>query len=131
MAPGSTLDTVSPFFIVKNLAEAVDFYNSKLGFATELLIPEEDPFFAIVRRDGVGILLKEIGPDTHPVPNHTRHEWARWDALIMAQDPDALFAEFEARGIQFHEPLDNTEDGLRSFEIKDNDGYVLCFARPL
>lgn len=131
MPPGPELETVSPFFNVDNLAAAVDFYNSKLGFATELLVPADDPFFAIVQRDGVRILLKEIGPDIHPTPNHTRHEWARWDALIMSSDPDALYAEFEANDIQFHEPLHDTEDGLRAFELKDHDGYVLCFARPL
>ena len=131
MASGSTIDSVSPFFIVKTLAEAVDFYNQQLGFATDLLGPAEDPFFAIVRRDAARVLLKEIGPDIHPVPNHTRHEWARWDALIMSSDPDALFSEYQARGVPFHETLGDTGDGLRAFEVKDSDGYVLCFARPL
>ena len=98
---------------------------------TDVLIPDEQPFFAIVRRDKVSLHLKEIGPDTHPIPNHRRHEWARWDAFILTWDPDALHAEFEARGLPFHEPLDDTEDGLRAFEIKDRDGYVLCFGRPL
>ena len=131
MPPGAELETVSPFFIVRNLAAAVDFYNRKLDFETELLVPADDPFFAIVRRDGVRILLKQIGPNIHPTPNHTRHEWARWDALIMSSDPDALYSEFKDRDIQFHAPLDDTEDGLRAFELKDHDGYVLCFARPL
>ena len=33
------------FSLSKNLADAIDFYNQKLGFETDLLIPEEDPFF--------------------------------------------------------------------------------------
>ena len=77
------------------------------------------------------ILLKEIAPDTFPVPNDTRHRWARWDAFILVSDPDGLFAEFESRGLAFHEPLANTEDGLRAFELKDWDAYVLCFGKPL
>ena len=131
MANGAPLDTISPFFIVADLTKAVEYYNEKLGFKTDLLVPDKKPFFGIVRRDGVRILLKEIGPDVHPVPNHARHEWARWDALIMCQDPDAVFSEFQACGIPFHEPIEDTEDGLRAFEIKDKDGYVLCFACPL
>ena len=86
MANNATLERIYPFFIVKNLAESVDFYNQKLGFETDMLIPEEDPFFGIVSRDDVRILLKHITPDTLPVPNHTRHEWARWDAFINAVD---------------------------------------------
>ena len=32
-------------------------------------------------------------------------------------------------GVEFHRPLEDTEDGLRAFEILDGDGYVLCFGR--
>ncbi len=130
MATNSTLESISPFFIVKNLAEAIDFYNRKLGFETDLLVPEEDPFFGIMGRDNVQIFLKEIAEDTPPVPNHTRHEWARWDAFVLSSDPDALFAEFQARGLEFHETLADTSEGLRAFELKDHDGYVLCFGKP-
>ncbi len=131
MPTDSTLDAISPFFIVNNLAESIDFYNQKLGFAIELLLPEEDPFFAIVHRDSVRILLKQITKDILPVPNHIRHQWARWDAFVRCSNPDVLFSEFEFCGVQFHEPLKDTEDGLRAFEVKDNDGYVLCFGSPL
>ena len=131
MAKDSTLERIHPFFIVKSLAASINFYNQKLGFETDLLVPEEDPFFGIVCRDNVRILLKEITPDTLPVPNHTRHEWARWDAFILCADPDTLFAEFQSRGLAFHEPLEDTSDGLRAFELKDHDGYVLCFGKPL
>ena len=131
MPTGSTLGSVSPFFIVKNLGESINFYNQKLGFETDLLVPEDDPFFGIVCRDNVRILLKEITPETLPVPNHTRHAWARWDAFILVSDPDALFAEYQSRGLPFHEPLADTSDGLRAFEVKDYDGYVLCFGKPI
>ncbi|MXZ01293.1 hypothetical protein F4Y93_11860 [Candidatus Poribacteria bacterium] len=62
--------------------------------------------------------------------HHTRHEWARWDAFILTSDPDALFVEYQSRGLVFHEPLADTSDDLRAFELKDHDGYVLCFGKP-
>ena len=122
MTTRSTLEEIAPFFIVENLAASVDFYNQKLGFETDLLVPEEDPFIGIVCRDNVRIILKHITEDIHPVPNRTRHEWARWDAFILVPDPDALYAEFQSRGLAFHELLADTEDGLRAFELKDHDG---------
>ena len=84
-----------------------------------------------VYRNKVRILLKETISDTCPVPNHTRHERARWEAFLLVSDPDALFAGFESRGLAFHEPLADTDDRLRTFELKDHDGYVLCFGKPL
>ena len=131
MATDSILKEIAPFFIVEDLAASIDFYNQKLGFKTDLVVPEDDPFFGIVSRGNVRILLKHITEDIHPVPNHTRHEWARWDAFIWTSDPDALFGEYQSRRLEFHEPLADTDDGLRAFELKDYDGYVLCFGKPL
>ena len=51
--------------------------------------------------------------------------------FYLVSDPDALFAEYQARGLAFHELLEDTDDGLRAFELKDYDGYVLCFGKPL
>lgn len=62
------------FFVVDNLAESIEFSNSKLGFKTDLLVNEDDPFFDIVARDNVKVLLKEITEYIHQVPNYTRHE---------------------------------------------------------
>ncbi len=43
----ASLNSVMPFFIVKNLQDSVKYYRDKLGFTAELLIPEHEPFFAI------------------------------------------------------------------------------------
>lgn len=126
-----TLNEIAPFFIVDNLKESLDFYKQKLGFKTDFVVPKEDPFFGIVSRDEVRIILKQITEHINPIPNHTRHEWARWDAFIWVSDPDSLYAEYQSRGLTFHEPLADTDDGLRAFEIKDNNRYVLCFGKPL
>ncbi|HSY50458.1 MAG TPA: hypothetical protein VLC46_16755 [Thermoanaerobaculia bacterium] len=55
---------------------------------------------------------------------------ARWDAFLEVPDPDALAAEFASRKVAFSEALKDTHDGLRGFELKDADGYVLFFGRP-
>jgi len=41
-----------------------------------------------------------------------------------------LAAEFSSRNVDFSVPLEDTDDGLRGFELKDVDGYVLFFGRP-
>jgi len=32
------------------------------------------------------LMFKHITPEIHPQPNRSRHEWARWDAYILAGD---------------------------------------------
>jgi catechol 2,3-dioxygenase-like lactoylglutathione lyase family enzyme len=124
------LNFISPFFIVDNLKTSVDFYVGQLGFEVWHIGPEDSPFWAMIGRGPVSIFLKAIAPDIKPVPNHTRHEWARWDAYIGVPEPDALFEEFQSRGVDFQQPIRNNGDGLRGFEVTDADGYVLFFGRP-
>jgi catechol 2,3-dioxygenase-like lactoylglutathione lyase family enzyme len=123
---------IAPFFIVHDVPRALSFYRDRLGFDITFQGPEpDDIFFGIVERGAAMIMLKAIG--VHPVPNHTREVdkgSARWDAYVCVPDPDALAAEFSSRNVEFFEPLKDTNEGLRGFELKDVDGYVLFFGRP-
>ena len=123
---------IAPFFIVRNVSAALSFYRDGLGFDITFQGPDpDDIFFGIVERGRAMIMFKDVGVD--PVPNYTRDVKkgiARWDAYIHVSDPDALAAEFSARNVSFSEALKDTDDGLRGFEVKDADGYVLFFGRP-
>ena len=123
------IHAISPCFIVSNVDQSIAFYRDKLGFETRFRAPDEDAFFAIVGRDGAQIFVK-ADKDVSPLPNHVRHHYMRLDAFVYAADPDALATDFAERGAAFSEPLKDTDDGLRGFEIRDPDGYVLFFGRP-
>ena len=129
-ATRAQLGHVAPFFIVRDIMPAIAFYRDRLGFDVMFLGPDDDPYYALVKRDGAWLMLKAITPEVLPMPNPTRHEWARWDAYIHTPDPDALAAELASRGVSFREPLGVNSDNLRGFEVTDADGYVLYFGRP-
>jgi len=128
------LNSITPFFIVDDLDATIGFYQSQLGFRVLYKGGGDGntgDFWAFVGRDRVMIMLKCIAKEIHPQPNHSRHPWARWDAYINVDDPDSLYAEFAGKNVQFHQELGDTSDGLRAFEIADNNGYLLCFGRPI
>jgi catechol 2,3-dioxygenase-like lactoylglutathione lyase family enzyme len=122
------ITSVSPFFIVRHVPAALSFYREMLGFDIAFQEPDQEPFFAILQRDGAMIFVKDVGEE--PLPNCKRDPAARWDAYVNVPDPDALAAEFTSRGVSFSVPLQDTHDGLRGFELEDADGYVLFFGRP-
>jgi catechol 2,3-dioxygenase-like lactoylglutathione lyase family enzyme len=127
------LNSIAPFFIVDDLDATIRFYESQLGFEVRYKGGGDDEagdFWAFVGRDRVMIMLKAIAPEVHPQPNRSRHEWARWDAYVNVDDPDALYAEFVEKKMKFNQELANNSDGLRAFEVMDNNGYVICFGRP-
>ena len=129
-----TISGISPFFIVADVPAALSFYHDMLGFEVTFRGPTpEDEFFGIVRRDRAMIMFKALGVisdgkevSVEPLPNYNREPAFSWDAYLDVPDPDALAAEFAARGVPFAVPL--TEgDGLRGFVIEDVDGYGLYF----
>jgi catechol 2,3-dioxygenase-like lactoylglutathione lyase family enzyme len=122
----ATLSAITPLFVVSDLQRSLAFYRDRLGFEVTYEAPDPDPFFAIVARDGVRVMLKVA--DIGALPNRARHPDARWDAYIHVPDPDALAAELRDRGMPLT-PTD-TDDGLRGFELADQDGYVFFFGRP-
>lgn len=130
IATQAQLGHVAPLLIVRDVMRSIAFYKESLGFEVTYLGPDGDPYFAMVQRDGAWLMLKAITPEVQPMPNSSRHPWARWDVYIYTPDPDALAEEFTARGVSFREPLGVNSDKLRGFEVMDADGYVLYFGRP-
>jgi len=132
-APAPEVGGVSPLFIVKDVPSTLAFYHVKLGFDITFEGPEpNDIFFGIVQRGKAMIMFKAVGVPA--IPNHTcdiGQGIARWDAYIHVPDPDALAAEFVSRNVEFFAPLQDTDDGLRGFELQDLDGHVLFFGRPV
>jgi len=131
----TNISGIAPFFIVRSAPVALAFYRDRLGFDITFQGPSEDDiFFGIVQRGVAMIILKAIGVD--PVPNYTRdikQGIARWDAYLYVPDPDALAEEFSSRNVEFFKTIKDGEDGddgLRGFEVKDADGYILFFGRP-
>jgi catechol 2,3-dioxygenase-like lactoylglutathione lyase family enzyme len=122
------LEHMCPFFIVNNVARSIAFYRDVLGFETWYREPDEEPFFAVIGRDGAQLFLK--AGEAAPMPNPSRDPAMRWDTYVLAFDPDSFAAEFAARGAIFSAPLKDTHDALRGFEIKDPDGYTLFFGCP-
>jgi len=69
------ISSISPFFIVADMASTLSFYRDPLGFAVTFQEPAPNDFFAIVRRDGAMIMVKDVG--VVPLPNYKREPAAR------------------------------------------------------
>jgi len=116
----------SPFFIVADVPAALSFYRDMLGFDITFRGPSpEDEFFGIVRRGAAMIMFKALGVE--PFPNYNREPAFSWDAYFEVPDPDALAAEFAARGVPFSSPLTDSDDGLRGFVIQNTSASLEAF----
>jgi hypothetical protein len=79
------IESMCPFFIVSNVPQTIAFYTSRLGFDINCKEPEEDPFFAIVERDGAWLFVK--AGEALPLPNPKRDRAMKWDAYATRPIP--------------------------------------------
>jgi catechol 2,3-dioxygenase-like lactoylglutathione lyase family enzyme len=104
---------------VSNLAAAIEFYVTKLGFRLGFLWGEP-AWFAGVALGEVEIFLKE---DT-AAPNAGA-------VVFMVGDADALYEFHRANGVDVAEPIADREYGIRDYAVKDLYGYRLVFGHPI
>src|SRR5258708_36872766 len=97
------IEAMCPFFIVSDVDQTIAFYCDRLGFETRYQEPDQEPFFAIVGRDGAQLFVK--AGEAAPQPNPTRDLAIKWEPYLYVPGPGALPAEFAGPGVPFRRPL--------------------------
>ena len=127
-APPQALN-ISPYFFVSDLVAAAEHYRDKLGFTFDRYWGDP-PVFVMVRRDRVQLMLRGPNHGGRPQPNRAL-DCDTWDAYLYVRDVDALHAELAERGATILRPPEDQVYGCRDFEVRDLDGYVICFGQDL
>ncbi|MBI3830191.1 MAG: VOC family protein [Planctomycetes bacterium] len=123
------IKAIAPYLFVDDVVKSANWYRDKLGFGFDRLWGEP-PCFAIVRRDGVCVMLKQMPGQVRPNAKVDPEDSA-WNAYLWVEDVDAVHAEFQAKGVKIPRGLCDQEYGCRDFDIEDCNGYVLCFGQNI
>ena len=123
--------SIAPYFLVDDVVSTANFYRDKLGFQYDRFWGDP-PAFCMVWRRGVTIMLSQHEIKGSMRPNRLASpEGDAWDAYIWVDDADALYAEFTANGVTISRPICDQPYGSRDFDIRDSNGYTLCFGHDL
>ena len=124
--------SIAPYFVVDDVLTTANFYRDKLGFEYARLWGEP-PCFTIVNRRGAYLMLRQLESPGQMRPNAdpADPEDFTWDAYLWIDDADALYAEFQQKGVNIVRPICDQEYGCRDFDILDCNGYRLCFGQDL
>jgi len=124
MAGGMILKPAIPILFVTDVTASAAFFERQLGFGIDFL-HGTPPFYGSVSRGAACLHLRFVGR-----PNFTELA-AREEALIVAtievSDVQALFAEFDGRGVAFAQPLIEQPWGGTDFHVRDPDGNAISF----
>ncbi len=122
--------SVAPLFIVDDVVATANFYRDKLGFHYDRFWGDP-PGFAMVRRAGVTIMLKQLAAGSMRPNSTVDPERELWDAYIWIENADALSEEFKKSGVKIARDICDQPYGCRDFDIEDCNGYRLCFGQDL
>ena len=115
--------SIAPQFLVDDLQVAIEYYQEKLGFATDFVYQS---FYACVSRDGCSIHLKWAPKTVNDRTDRRQNE--HLDAYIGVRGIEELFAELESKAARVIRRLEERPWGFRDFSVEDPDGYILCFS---
>ncbi|MEZ5283816.1 MAG: VOC family protein [Vicinamibacterales bacterium] len=120
------LSPAIPIVFVRDVEAAARFYESHLGFSVDFL-HGNPPFYGSVSRGDACLHLRFVH-----APNFAElagREASLILVTIEVSDVKALFAEYEARGVDIAQPLTRQAWGGLDFHVRDPDGNVLSFVQ--
>jgi catechol 2,3-dioxygenase-like lactoylglutathione lyase family enzyme len=124
----ATTTTVGVGYMIDDVAAAVAFYTTHLGFTLE---QDAAPAFATVSRDGVRLLLS--GPTSsgrRPMPDGTRPVPGGWNRLhLRVVDLAAEVDRLRAAGLRFRNDV-VTGPGGSQILLQDPCGNVVELFQP-
>ena len=114
---------------VRDVHAATKHYRDAMGFSFGDIFGEP-PSFAILKRDNMYVMVKQIEDHKHIVPRWTISA-GLWDMYFWVDDVDALYKEFVERGAKIDYGLCDQPYGCREFGTQDIDGHDIGFGQVI
>jgi uncharacterized glyoxalase superfamily protein PhnB len=123
------LTETASVLLVKDVVVSSEYFRAKLGFE-DISLFGKPPNFAIVRRDGIGVMLAQ-----KPKGVEHRANWEivekTWNVYFWVDDADAIYKELQQRGAKIDYTIYNTPWGTREFGVQDLDNHDIAFGQRL
>ncbi len=113
--------------LVKDVIQSAAYFATKLGFTDQTLYGEPTNF-AIIRRDGITVMLAQADASKPLVP-HWKIVEKMWNIYFWVDDVAAIYAEFQASGAIIDYTLYTTPWGTREFGVRDLDDHDIAFGQ--
>ena len=120
--------SVAVVFSVSDISATIRWYEEQLGFTGDPFPFSEPYVFAILRRDGVEIMLQRIVGFEKP-NLYDKRSGGVWDAYFRVEGVKELYESVKDK-TTIVQPLRRQPYGNWEFEAKDPNGYLLVFSEP-
>jgi uncharacterized glyoxalase superfamily protein PhnB len=131
---------LTPNLMVRNVNETIDYYRKSLGFRLVMAVPEtldgilteippgQNVVYALISNGNVEIMLQSEASLKSELPALAGVSiGASVTLYIEVEGIDRFYAEALPK-VEVIKPLFTTWYGMNEFYVRDNNGYILCFA---
>jgi uncharacterized glyoxalase superfamily protein PhnB len=124
---------LTPNLVVKDVAAAVEFYRSVLGFQTAFTVPDNAPYvFASVTNGAVEIFFNDQKAVREDYPSLGADPIGGTLTLFIEVDGiEAVLAAVQKAGAKITMPLKTQFYGMREFAFEDPEGWVITIAEKV
>lgn len=108
---------------VHDLARSTHYYTAVLGLGVDFTAPG----WTFLSRGSFRVMLGECVDAMAPAQlgDHS------WYGYVTVSDAAALYAEYQAAGVEFTQTLSDKPWGMREFGIRTVDGHRIMFGQEL
>ena len=142
----ATFGRLTPILIADDMDATIAFYRDVLGFEVTSQIPDENPTWCFMRRDGAAIMF--TSPEDHDHDEDDAHGHSHgeddghdhdhensgaeglWTMYVYSDGVESLWEELKDETNVAY-PIYDTHYGMREFGIRDCDGNMLSFGRDI
>ncbi len=129
--PTAKLRSTAPVFQVGDVAAAMHWYESRLGFVAHPFPRSPPHAFCILTRDAVEIMLQRAD-DAAELDVYRRRAGGVWHVYVRMEGVQDFYQQVRRQpDVVVLEPLERQPYGDSEFVVKDPDGYVLVFSELL
>jgi catechol 2,3-dioxygenase-like lactoylglutathione lyase family enzyme len=118
-----TIDSAVPVLRVARVARSMAWYADVLGFSSDPVGPPDNPFFAILRRDGVELMLQRVRSGIGE-PRSATTAGGGWDIYLRIDDAHGFREAIRAKVADVG-PIETREYGCDEFVLADPDGHII------
>ncbi len=138
--PDSTavFSRLTPILTTDDMDATIAFYRDVLGFKVTAQIPDENPTWCFLLRDGAAIMFTTPEEHDHEHNEDDGHDHDHehsgaeglWTMYVYSDAVESLWEELKGDPKVAY-PLYDTHYGMREFGIRDCDGNMLSFGRDV
>lgn len=119
---------IAPYFRVRSVVRAAEFYRDALGFTFDRYWGEP-PCFCMVKYDSVILMLSEQEGENVPITPNSAHD-EQWDAYLWTDNVEGFHERAKAHGAAIvYPPTLKEYYGNIEMAVRDPDGYIVAIGQ--